>query len=101
MRTTKHYLASALLAGTMLSAVAVVHAQATVNLTATRQTALMPDGASIPMWGWVCGNPAATTAGGTGTAAAAGATCTQTNGAPQALGTERKSVGEGHRGHSR
>jgi hypothetical protein len=95
MRTIRKSLTTALLAGTLLSAAAVVHAQNTVNLTATRQNALMPNGASVPMWGWLCGTGTAVNAGGTGTpaptpaptATAAGVTCLQTNGAPQSAGT--------------
>jgi hypothetical protein len=45
-------------------------AQSTVALTASPQTALLPDGQSVPMWGYVCG-------------ATTGATCTATNGGPQ------------------
>src|SRR3984893_2177896 len=29
-------------------------AQVTVNLTASRQSALLPDGNTVPMWGWTC-----------------------------------------------
>jgi hypothetical protein len=47
----------------------------TVNLTATRQTTTLPDGKTVPMWGWVCGS------------ATAGATCTAANGQPQTTGT--------------
>ena len=46
-----------------------------LSLTAAEQTAVQPDGVSIPMWGWVCGN---VTGGGS---------CTAANGAPQAGGT--------------
>ncbi|HYR15784.1 MAG TPA: hypothetical protein VEQ67_16455, partial [Mycobacterium sp.] len=95
MRTINQTLKTALLAGAaLLSTMGVAHAQNTVNLTATRQTALMPDGTRVPMWGLVCGTGTAVTAGGTGTpapttttAGAAAPTCTQTNGAAQALGT--------------
>src|SRR2546430_73606 len=44
-----------------------------VTLTATRQTTTLPDGNTVPMWGWVCG---------TGTAAG-GATCSALNGLAQ------------------
>src|SRR5215472_10072620 len=54
---------------------ATISSAQTVNLTATRQTTTLPDGNTVPMWGWVCG---------TGTSAAtAGATCTGMNGKPQ------------------
>src|ERR1700722_4010389 len=84
MRITKKALSTAILAGTALLLTAgMASAQAVVNLTASRQSTLLPDGNSVPMWGWTCG---------TGTAAAAGATCTSlnyTNGAltPQVGGT--------------
>jgi hypothetical protein len=84
MRITKKTLSTAILAGTALLLTAgIASAQAVVNLTASRQTTLLPDGNSVPMWGWTCG---------TATAAAVGATCTSlnyTNGAlaPQVGGT--------------
>src|SRR5882762_5516660 len=83
----KAALKNAVLAVTILFVTAGV-SSAQVNLTAARQTAVLPDGASVPMWGWVCGTGTPVTAGGTGTAAAVGgATCTATNGVAQALGT--------------
>ncbi|PYT73623.1 MAG: hypothetical protein DMG39_06100 [Acidobacteria bacterium] len=42
-----------------------------VALTATRQTTTLPDGNTVPMWGWVCG------------AVTAPATCTAMNGSAQ------------------
>jgi hypothetical protein len=85
--------ASAILVGSALLLTAGLASAQVVNLTAASQSALLPNGASVPMWGWVCGNPAATTAGGTGTPAPTlGATCTQTNGTPQALGTTTTST---------
>src|SRR6266478_3697705 len=76
MRTRNDMLKTALLVGiALLSTVGVAQAQNSVSLTAARQTALMPDGASVPMWGWVCST----------TTAAVGATCTQTNGAAQTV----------------
>ncbi len=75
---TQHDFVKALLAGiALLSTAGVAQAQNSVSLTATRQTALMPDGANVPMWGWVCST----------TTAAVGATCTQTNGAAQTVPT--------------
>ena len=54
---------------------ATISSAQVVNLTAARQTTTLPDGKTVPMWGWVCG---------TGTAAATtGATCTAMNGQPQ------------------
>jgi hypothetical protein len=75
---------TAILATTALLLTAgMASAQSVVNLTASRQSTTLPDGNSVPMWGWTCG---------TGTAAAVGATCTAltyTNGAltPQSGGT--------------
>jgi hypothetical protein len=91
MRITKKSLSAAILTGSALLLTAgLACAQAVVNLTALRQSTTAPDGNIIPMWGWLCGTDAAgvVTPGGTGTAAATGgATCTQTNGTPQAVGT--------------
>lgn len=94
MRMNKKTLSTAILVGSALLLTAeIASAQSVVNLTAARQTTVLPNGAAVPMWGWVCGNPAATTAGGTGTAApTGGATCTQTNGTPQTLGTSTTST---------
>ena len=76
MKTQHDLVKRALLAGiALLATVGVAQAQNTVSLTAARQTALMSDGASVPMWGWVCST----------TTAAVGATCTQTNGAAQTV----------------
>ena len=64
----KATLEAATIAGTILLSMAgVSSAQTTVNLTASQQTTVLPDGNTVPMWGWTCG---------TGTAAATGATCT-------------------------
>ena len=55
MKTQHDLVKRALLAGiALLATVGVAQAQNTVSLTAARQTALMSDGASVPMWGWVC-----------------------------------------------
>jgi hypothetical protein len=79
---------AALAASVLLLASGAAFGQAVVNLTATPQTAVLPDGSAVPMWGWLCGN--GTTAGpgtgGTG-ALATVATCTQTNGTAQTIGT--------------
>src|SRR5438105_10781086 len=76
MKTQHDLVKRALLAGiALLATVGVAQAQNSVTLTAARQTALMPDGASVPMWGWVCST----------TTAPVGATCTQTNGAAQTV----------------
>ena len=63
-RTT---LRPAILTVAILLLMALVSSAQTVNLTASRQTTTLPDGSSIPMWGWTCG---------TGATAATGATCT-------------------------
>src|SRR5579862_4904612 len=77
MRKSKNALSTAIVAGTALLLTAgIASAQAVVNLTASRQSTILPDGNSVPMWGWNCG---------TGAAAATGATCTSltyANGAP-------------------
>ena len=94
MRMTKKTLSAAILAGSALLLTAgTACAQSIVNLTAQRQTTVMPDGNIVPMWGWLCGTGTAGTAGGTGTnAATGGATCTQTNGAAQSVGTTASST---------
>src|ERR1700684_411546 len=84
MHIPKKALSTAILTGTaLLLTTGIAAAGAVVNLTASRQSTILPDGNSVPMWGWSCG---------TGTAAASGATCTSlnyTNGAlaPQIGGT--------------
>ena len=84
MHNIKKAMSTAILAATALLLTAgIASAQTVVNLTAAPQSTLLPDGNTVPMWGWSCG---------TGTAAAVGATCTAltyTNGAlnPQAGGT--------------
>jgi hypothetical protein len=70
--------ATVLAAGVLILGVSASFAQS-VGLTATSQTALLPDGNSVPMWGLVCGNdttvsPPAATAAPTG-----GATCAASN----------------------
>ena len=47
-------------------------AQSVVNLTAAQQTTVLPDGNTVPMWGWTCGGVTGTTTA----AATGGATCT-------------------------
>src|ERR1700675_2435652 len=71
MRIPKKTLSTAILTGTaLLLTTGIASAQAVVNLTASRQSTILPDGSSVPMWGWTCG---------TGTAIAVGATCTSLN----------------------
>ncbi|MBS0393592.1 MAG: choice-of-anchor D domain-containing protein [Proteobacteria bacterium] len=79
MRTSinRLMLGFASLAATMLGAAGVASAATTVNLTAQRATATMPDGAIVPMWGYCLGSvtststPVAGTASGGGTCATA------------------------------
>jgi hypothetical protein len=75
MRMTNKTLSTLILAGSALLLTTGIASAQTVNLTAARQSTLMPDGNSVPMWGWNCGAPAAV-----------GATCTATNGTAQAGG---------------
>jgi len=71
MHIPKKALSTAILTGTaLLLTTGIAAAGAVVNLTASRQSTILPDGNSVPMWGWTCG---------TGTAAASGATCTSLN----------------------
>jgi hypothetical protein len=66
----KKTLNAAVLAATaLLSMPGVASAQtaSTVNLTAAQQSTTLPDGNTVPMWGWTCG---------TGTSVAVNATCT-------------------------
>src|SRR5882762_7489775 len=60
----------------LLLSVGIASAQSSVTLTANRQTTTLPDGQTVPMWGWTCGAPVA---GST-------ATCTALNGSAQTLG---------------
>ena len=77
MHIPKKALSTAILTGTaLLLTTGIAAAAAVVNLTASRQSTILPDGNSVPMWGWTCG---------TGTAAASGATCTSLNYANGAL----------------
>src|SRR6266542_5596094 len=57
-------------------------AQSTVTLTASPQSASLPDGQVVPMWGYTCGDSLLPPAPSLN-----GATCTATNGSPQAGGT--------------
>jgi hypothetical protein len=69
MRMTKKALSTAILAGTALLLSAGLASAQTVNLTAAQQTTTLPDGNTVPMWGWTCGAVVqGTTAGTTCTA---------------------------------
>src|SRR6266403_2121413 len=69
----KATLKAAIFAVTVLLLTAgVSSAQSVVNLTASRQSTTLPDGNTVPMWGWTCGG----VTGNPVTAAATGATCT-------------------------
>jgi large repetitive protein len=83
MRTSinRLMLSVASLAATMLGAVGAASAATTVNLTAQRATATMPDGAAIPMWGY-CLNGVTSTSTPVGGVAVGGAACV----APGAVG---------------
>jgi hypothetical protein len=69
--TVKSWLAASLL----LFASAAALAQNAITLTANPQTASLPDGQSVPMWGYTCGAYSGT-----------GVTCTGVNGTTQAPG---------------
>ncbi|PYU20836.1 MAG: hypothetical protein DMG32_21650, partial [Acidobacteria bacterium] len=66
MRTNylKVTLNAAILAVIILLAAGVSSAQI-VNLTASQQTVVLPDGNSVPMWGWTCGTVTQGTTAGT------------------------------------
>ena len=60
MRMTKKALSTAILAGTaLLLSAGIASAQHVVNLTAAQQATTLPDGNTVPMWGWTCGAAAA------------------------------------------
>ena len=75
MRTIKTSVIRTALAGALLLTAGGAYAQtaATVGLTAARQSTLLPDGQTVPMWGWTCGT-------------VSGATCAAANGVPQLAG---------------
>lgn len=58
---------------------------ATVQLTASPQSIVLPDGQSVPMWGYTCGDAAAQPPGVAGSASV-NAACTALNGTAQAGG---------------
>jgi hypothetical protein len=79
MNSCKRNNSAALIAGlALLGGASLASAQSTVTLTAAPQSTLLPDGQTVPMWGWQCG---------TGTAAPVGATCAAANGRPQLGGS--------------
>ena len=49
----------------LLLTAAVSLGQVTVTLTASRQTTILPDGNTVPMWGWTCGTVMQGTTAGT------------------------------------
>ena len=51
----KATLKAAILVVTVLLSMARVSSAQTVNLTASQQTTVLPDGNVVPMWGWTCG----------------------------------------------
>src|SRR5579864_389542 len=66
----KATLRTAVLAVTILLLTAAVLSAQTVSLTASQQTTMLPDGTSVPMWGWTCGDSLTTPV------LSVGATCT-------------------------
>src|ERR1700722_20808559 len=56
-------------ASVLLLGAAVAGAQQQINLTAGPATATMPDGSSVPMWGYTCGAAVAAPATSTATCA--------------------------------
>ena len=65
----------------LLLGVMAASAQVSVNLQAHPQTTTLPDGNPVPMWGWTCVNPVATSTATTG-----GGTCGTLAGVPQVGG---------------
>ncbi len=65
----------------LLLGVVATSAQVSVNLHASPQTTTLPDGNAVPMWGWTCVNPVATSTATTG-----GGTCGTLAGVPQVGG---------------
>jgi len=61
----KATLKAAILAVTVLLSMAGVSSAQTVNLTASQQSTTLPDGNTIPMWGWTCGTVTQGTTAGT------------------------------------
>ncbi|HEX4597380.1 MAG TPA: hypothetical protein VH278_06305, partial [Burkholderiaceae bacterium] len=72
MKSDDARLIAAILTGAVLLTTAGVASAQSVAVTATRQTTTLPDGATVPMWGWTCG------------AVVAPATCTAMSGSAQA-----------------
>src|SRR5437868_13700383 len=75
MRSTylKTLKAAILAISVLLLGASVSFAQQAVNLSADGKTLILPDGSSVPMWGYTCG---AAVAGSTATCAAANGTTT-------------------------
>src|SRR6266403_1915530 len=61
----KATLKAAILAVTVLLSMADVSSAQIVNLTASQQSTTLPDGNTIPMWGWTCGTVTQGTTPGT------------------------------------
>jgi hypothetical protein len=82
----KSTLKATLLAVTILLLTAGLASAQTVSLTASQQTTTLPDGNTVPMWGWTCG---AITQGTTGTTTCTAPTYNTTTGVlnPQTGGT--------------
>src|SRR5262245_4286396 len=61
--TSKAILAkTGFVASILLLASGASFAQNVINLTAAPAQAVLPDGQSVPMWGYTCGTPVATSA---------------------------------------
>ena len=68
-------LKASIAAAVLLCASGVAMAQSAVTLTAGPATTILPDGQSVPMWGYTCSAPSGT-----------GVSCTAANGLPQTTG---------------
>jgi Bacterial Ig domain len=75
LSSLKQALKKAALALTIFVAAGSAASAQTVNITATTQTTMLPDGNTVPMWGWNC------------VSATAGASCSAMNGGAQLGGT--------------
>jgi Bacterial cadherin-like domain len=82
----KATLKAAIFAVTVLLSTACVSSAQTVNLTASQQVTTLPDGNTVPMWGWTCGTVTQGTTPGTSCTALTYNTATGTPN-PQAGGT--------------
>src|SRR5438309_2094851 len=84
--TTKPLLLKAGLAASAFLVASSAALAATVQLTAAPRAVTLPDGQSVPMWGYICGDAVGPSVLPFGTASA-GATCTAMNGSRQTSAT--------------